>query len=470
MFLQGAGGVAVGLPLLEATSGRAWAQGQGPKRFIVFMTHQGLVKNAWRPSGSTNNWQLSEILQPLAPFKSKLNVIDRLDNKVNRANSRSNGHDSAARTLLTCEPFAANVASNGDILPSGSQVSNGYANGPSLDQVIATKMNVNTRFKSLDLGIGGRGDFSTQLLHAGPNDPITLNDDPRDLFNRLFSNLPPPGSTASPPPPPPAPTVTTLERIQARRGSVLDAVRDSFARVRGNLGSVDRARLDAHAEKIRTLEERFPNVPISQMREVPVTPGGGCEQPILPAFPNNYAPGTAYHDNITAQTMIDQLVMALTCDMTRVGTLQFVQYHDPTFPWLNVSVPGGFTNWHAMIHEALNTPSRATLIRVMTWYAEMFAYLLQQMDSIPEGDGTMLDNSLVLWLTEFGNGAVHGTWDMSFVTAGSAGGTVPTNRYLQDRDRSHCDLYTAILNAFGFPDRVFGRAEFNNGPLAGFVG
>ena len=470
MFLKGAGGVTVGLPLLEATSGKAWAQNQGPKRFIVFMTPQGFIMDAWRPSGTQQSWQLSQILSPLAPFKNKINVIDRTENEVNYLNQQSNGHNAAARTLLTAQPFAANVDGSGRLRPARDQVGDGFANGPSLDHYIAQRLNAQTPLLTLDLGVGGRDPYETTILHAGVNDPKTLNGDPRDVFNRLFSELPASGSGGGgTPPPPPSPTVTTLDRIRANRGSVLDTVRTSFSRLQARLGSTDRARLEAHADKIRTLESRFPDTPINDAPPPTPVPIAGCEQPSLPSFPNRYDPGNAFYDDVSARAMIDQMVMAMVCDMTRVGTLQFTQYQGPTFPWLDVNVPGGYSNWHAMIHEGQRGSGRDSMIQVMTWYTEMYAYLLQQLDSIDEGGGTMLDNSIVLWISDFGDGGGHDTYDLPFTMAGSAGGAIATNQYINGRGYWHSDLYTAILNAFGIPDNSFGWAELNDGPLPGLL-
>ncbi|MEL7371340.1 MAG: DUF1552 domain-containing protein, partial [Myxococcota bacterium] len=423
MFLQGAGGVTVGLPLLEATSGRAWAQEQGPRRLIIFMTPQGFIMDAWRPTGSQANWQLSPILQPLAPFKSKLNVVQRLINDVNTLNRNANAHNPAARTLLTCQPFSGNVNANGTLRSASRHVENGFANGPSIDQVIAQRLNAGTPFRTIDLGIGGSDVNENQLLHAAADDPVTLLGDPRDVFNRLFLNLPSPGSGGEPPPPPP-PT-STIDRIRARRGSILDTVHNSFSRLQARLGSADRARLEAHAEKIRDLEMRFGDTPVGEPPGPP--PSVSCEQPTLPTFPSRYSPSNANYDDVSARAMIDEMVMAMICDLTRVGTLQFTKYHGPTFPWLDANVPGNFTDWHAMIHDPPETASRTTRIQVMTWYAEMFAYFLQRLDAVQEGDRTLLDNSLVVWVSEFGDGSTHSTEDLPVVTAGGLGGRVPTD-------------------------------------------
>ena len=462
-FLRGAGGVAVSLPLLEATSGRAWAQNEGPRRFVFFHTPQGTVMDAWRPTGTETDWALSQILEPLAPFKTKLNVVSGLNNDVNYLNRRSNGHNAASRTLLTCQPFADNVDANGNLRPEGQQVGDGSANGPSLDQVLAGRLPAGSRFNSLDLAIGGSWLGENRILHAGANDPVSLFGNPNDVFSRLFADLPAPGTGGSGEPPPPPPPLTTIDRIRSRRGSVLDTVNASFSRLRAQLGAVDRDRLDAHADKIRVLETRYPN----DFGDSTFLPSGECEQPVI-ELPSNYESRSAQFENSSALAMIDQMVMALTCDMTRVGTLQFTQMQSPTFPWLGVQVPAGSDeNWHAMIHNFGNHTQ--TKIRVMTWYAEMFARLLERMDAIEEGDRTMLDNSLVMWVSEFSDGSGHYSRDLPFVFAGGLGGAVPTNRYIQTSDRNHADLYTAILNAFGFGDQSFGWADLNGGPLPGFA-
>lgn len=461
MFLKGAGGLTVGLPLLELGSGSALAQSTPvfPKRFIVFMHPQGMIMDAWRPTGSGTNFTLSEILTPLAPHQSNLVVLNGLDNAIRALNQLSNGHNSSARTLLTCMPFMANMNPDGSVKPRGEQVDNGNAAGPSIDQVIASRVGVTTQLRSLDLGIGGSRVGENQLFFAGPDDPVTLDGDPRNVWNRLFANYTPPSSGGGPTPPPPTP----LERLQAKRGSVLDAVYASFQQVRGRVGATDRERLDAHAEKIREIESRLQTTPMPPPQQT-----SACAVPTLGQQPAGYDASFLY-DHYNGPNMIDQLVMAMACDMTRVGTLQFTMYHRPTFPWLGEPIPGTWLNWHAMIHEARNTSSRPTMIRAMQWYTEMFAYLLQAMKNVPEGAGTMLDNSLVLWVSDFGEGAIHRTTDLPIVLAGGLAGALQTGRFLDFQGRTTGDLFTSILNMFGYPDTSFGLPGYSTGPLPGLA-
>lgn len=453
-FLRGAGGALVAAPLLESFATRAYGQtAQYPKRFVVFVHPQGMIMENWTPTGSGTNFQLSEILAPLEPFKSKIVVTSGIDNRVNALNETSNGHNAAARTLLTCMPYTQNLNANGTIKPRSQQVAIGQAAGPSIDQVIASRIGTTTRFRTLDCGIGGSRLGEAQMFSAGVDDPVTSESNPRTIFDRMFLDLDIGGE------PPPMPS--TRDLLRRKRGSVLDKVGESFTGLRERVSADDRARLDAHAQKVRELEMRLgpvedPTVPLS------------CAQPLI-SLPGGYQSTNANFDNVSATSLIDETVMALACDLTRVGTLQFTNFHAPTFPWLGQPIPGQWDNWHAMIHEARNAGGGPAMIAVMKWYTEQFAYLLQQMSLVQEGDGTLLDHSLVLWVSDFGQGQAHNTLDLPIVLAGGLGGAMQTGRYVNFANGNTGDLYTSILNMFGFNDQTFGYADLCSGPLAGLA-
>lgn len=457
--LRGASGIAVGLPFLELFSSEAKARpgGEGPQRMISFFHPQGMIMDAWVPTGTGSNYQLSEILQPLStlnpatgnPLSEDIVVVSGLDNVIMPLNADSYGHPSAPHTLFTCQPLAPNVAPDGTLLPNAQQTPNEdnnlFAAGPSIEQVIAERHGQNTMYRSVDLSIGGRAAaLMAPPFSAGVNDPIEPEDDPMAAFDRLFTDL----DVEDP---------TPLQRIRAARGSVLDTVGESFNQLQSRVGAADRVRLEAHLDKIRELELQVGGG----------TPLGACGTPSVGGVPGYDTDSwTDVGLDQVAPQMIDMAVMALACDLTRVSTLQFTIGHDPRFDWLGMGIPGQWDVWHSMIHEARYTTSgRPLMIAAMQWYTEMFVYLLQQLASIPEGDGTMLDNTVVLWLSEFGDGDGHGSQNLPAVLAGNACGRIQTGQHLDHTDRSIGDLCTTILQAFGDDDASFGfEHEAYHGP------
>jgi hypothetical protein len=451
--LRGAGGTLLTLPYLDYFAPRARAQAVSPKRLVIFQHPQGMVMDRWTPSGTGTGYTISEILEPMEAHRDKTLILSGIDNLVRLQMQRGNAHNPAARSLLTCFPYAGSMNENGTVKAAGEQVENGPAFGPSVDHVIATRQEVRTRFTRLDYKVNGMGVGENQIFWAEDQVPIEAQSDPVAAFDSLMSEI--------------GPVVTTepsyADRMRAHRGSVLDSVLDSFNRLAGRVGAEDRARLEAHAAMIRGLESSI-DIPISE----------GCMPPASgPAMPAGYAVNNRDFDNAAAPALIDNMVLALSCDLTRVATLQFADGHAPTFGWLGADVPGSWENWHDMIHSGQSDDaSRATMVQCMRWYTEQFAYLLSRMDAVIEADGnTLLDNSLVLWVSEFGNGGAHNTRTLPVVIGGSLGGAITTGRHLAMTGRTTGDLYSTLLNLFGYDDQEFGLTEsitnvtLNNGPF-----
>jgi hypothetical protein len=448
-LIRGAGGV-LALPFLEAFARPARAATKaGPKRLIVVTHHQGVVMNQWAPTGSETSFTLGPILQPLAPWQDRMVVIAGLDNRLPDLNSAGNGHQNADLTLLTGMPFADQAAA---VLTAG---------GPSIEQVIADRISADRPYRRLDAGIGGGtaggGLATSDHFHHAAGEAVAVTNDPDRLFASLFAGQ--------------ALSADELAALRVRRGSVLDGVLDSFEALRGRLGAEDQARLDAHADKVRELEAR-----------VTSDAAAACAAPTL-AFPSGYDYG--FDDDVTTPAQIDLLVEAMACDQTRVGTLSFLTGHDPTFPWLSVNggpvVPTGtYDNWHAMVHEGRD---EAGLVAGFTWYAEMVALLLSALDGKVDVDGDdLLDTTLVLFTSEFGNGAGHNTRKVPFTLIGNLGAGVSTGRFLDfmnggpDDDwasSDHCtnQLFVSLLAAFGQPDTSFGSTDplIDQGLLPGLL-
>lgn len=441
-FLRGAGGVALGLPFLETLHSPAQAGGSStPVRLVIMLHPQGTILDAWTPSATGTQFDLPPALAPLEPIKDDIVVLSGLHNGVLPIIGNS-GHGVAEPSLLTSMPMVTNIGPDGEIVDGYPPYSGGA--GPSVDQVIAERLGPVTPYSTLDLALGEQTD--TGFHFAGPDDPVTFEPDPRAVFERLFTDL----DVDDP---------TPIQALRNARGSVLDAVSESFGQLRERVSAADRVRLDAHADKIRQLEERFSNPPID------------CGQPVLD-LPAGYYPHDTF-DDVTAPAMIDMATMALACDMTRIVNVVFTSGHTPTFPWLGHDFAGQFPElgyWHELVHAVPGRPDvEAVALDVFRWYAEHFVALVQSLAQVPEGDGTMLDNTLVVWGSEFGDGSAHTSTRLPIVLAGRAGGQLVTGRHLDATGRTSGDLLVSILRMFGYDDTTFGWPGSSTGPVPGLV-
>ena len=427
-FLRGAGGIAVGLPFLESMStARASHQGQA-LRYLQFMHVQGTLVDEWAPSGSAQAMQLSNILSPLEPVRDEIIVVSNVSNPV-AYEFGVNGHVDSGRTIFTC---AANSGNNN------------LANGPSIDQVIAERMGAPTPFRTLQFGIGGAGVGEYQALYAGPQDPVPLAGSPVAVFDQLFSDFEDDPDAAP----------TTMQILRARRHSVLDAVKDSFDSTMQRVSAADRQTLELHAEKIRELEQELGNIGVA---------GDGCAVPVID-LPPGYNHNDAGQDHTSSRVFIDLMVMALACDLTRVGTLQYTNYHGPHYPWLGAGIPGAYPEWHSLVHDLPNMADVSVARTVYRWYMEELAYLLEQLAQVPDGDGSLLDHMLVMSTSELGDGAAHTTSRLPIVLAGSLGGQLQTGRHANLQGTRLGELYTTFIQLFGGNDMVFGNPAHCSGP------
>jgi hypothetical protein len=429
-LLRGAGGIAVALPFLESI-GPARAGGTtAPLRYLQFMHVQGTLIDEWAPSGPAAAMVLSEILSPLEPVRDHIVPVSGCDNP-SASDYGVNGHVNSGRTVFTCAPNSGN---------------NDLADGPSIDQVIADRLAAPTPYKSLQFGVGGSNIGEYQALMAGPQDPVPLDGDPRQIFDQLFSDLE--GDPATQP--------TALQRLRSRRASVLDAVLGELNGTMARASTADRQTLERHADKIRELETQLGNTGEA---------GTGCGVPTLD-LPGGYEPNDQGQDHISSRAFIDLMVMAMACDMTRVGTLQYVNYHGPHYPWLGAGVPGAYPEWHSLVHDLPNMGDLTMPRAVYRWYMEEYAYLLQQLAATPDGEGSLLDHMLVMSISELGDGAAHGTWSLPIVLAGSVGGRLATGRHVDLGGARTGELYTTFLQWFGASDTVFGNPAYCNGPVS----
>lgn len=455
-LLRGAGGVAIGLPLLDAMvkPRRAGAQSTAPKRFLVYFKPGGVVLDNWRPRGTEAEFTLGPVHQPLVPFQKQIAFLEGVDLKIAEIGAGGQ-HSKGMGGILT-----------GRELPVGPydtcQGLAGFPGGPSIDQVIAARIGQGTKVRSLEVAVnwptdkrdGGKAAPTNCITYSGPGEAVPPSIDPAAVWARLFTDI---GADAG---------QLALER--ARSKSILDAVVAEYAALSPRVGRDDRAKLDAHLSRVREIE--------LSLTAVADESTGACTKPTAPAPLGDPDAGrigepgsnTQKNEGLDARmpelgkVMMDLLVMAVACDLTRVGTMQWVDSQAyNTFPFLNL-----FDGHHAYQHDHGYQPDALT--KIDTWYMTQLAYLLQRLTDVKENGASLLDSTCVLFTSEIQVPNSHEQWSMPFLLAGG-GGTFRTGRYLKYGGASHNDMLVALQNAYGIPDQTFGNADYCTGALPGLL-
>ncbi|WP_437961751.1 DUF1552 domain-containing protein [Sorangium sp. So ce119] len=443
--LRGAGAIAIALPWLEIMGPERTARAAPApaKRFLSVYTPGGTVINRWRPSGTETNFTLGPILSPLAPVQDRLLVVDGLDLK----SARGEQHQSGIIAWLT--GTAQEGSSNG-----------GYGNGPSVDQVIASRISAGQKAKaSIEIAVRWATGKSHGLVSpmnaanfetAAPFKPIPPRLDPVEIFTELFGTLDP---TAG----------NDAARRLARKRSILDFLDGRYSALSSRLGAADRQKVDQHLTKIREIEMSLNNVPVET---------SACKAPER-VDTSDYNPRTGLNSSDNGsikdtstdaaipkvgKLMMDMLVMSLACDITAVGTLQWSDTEAKhTFPWLNLT-----EHHHYYQHDGGFKPAECELI--CNWYSKQHLYLLQEMEKVDMGGHSLLDESVVFFGSELSDPPSHNKTNMPFLLAGGGGG-LRTGRWLRYPNLPHNNLLVSILNLFGDARDTFGDPRYCTGPL-----
>lgn len=440
-FLRGAGGVAVALPFLASLWPRRARAEEGlfPKRFIVMFSPNGTVPGEWQPRGGERDFTFGPILAPLTPFRDELLVLKGI-NMTSAHYGPGDGHQTGMGHMLTARELL-----EGDLFEGGGGSGRvGWAGGISVDQQIANAVGTTTKLKSLELGVQVHGaTVWSRMSYLGPNQPIPPENDPRQVFQRLFADI-----GVSP---------AELVKQQKRRKSILDLVSGEYAALAPKLDSFDKQKLLAHLDAIREVEKRLT-----------VDFHGASEQCIVPAAPEVGAVADFHMqpENYEAvgRAQTDLLVAALACDLTRVGSIQ----------WSHSVSQRVFTELgHGQAHHDLshepdsNADAQQRLVEINAFYARQLAYLLGKLQAVKEGDETLLDHTCVIWVNELGKGNSHSRDEVPYVLAGKCGGYFDTGRYLQFTFTSHNDLLLTLCHAMGLSSMTsFGDERFSSGPLS----
>jgi hypothetical protein len=436
-------GAAMALPLLEAmapaTARAATAAPKPPVRMACIYFPNGVWQKSWIPETAGTDFQLPYSLEPLADFKSRLSILSGLDKKNSRG---GDGHYAKTANFLTGEPVAKTT---------GKDIS---AGGVSMDQLAASRLGHLTPLPSLELGIdpvisgidsnvGYTRLYGSYISWRSASLPVAKEINPRFAYERLFGAKDKPGRARR-------------TRHDEDNRSLLDMVLRDAADLRARLGRDDQVKLDEYLESVRAVETRIDFTLKPDPRDWKPENGGAT----LPAPPAERAP-VDFREHVTL--MLDLMALAFQTDSTRVLSFMFANdVSGRNFSFLP-GVPGGH---HDMSHHENKEEKTKAYAEITRWHAGQLAYLLGKLDSIREGEGTLLDHSMVLFGSSISDGNIHNPNNLPIVLAGGAGGAIKTGQHIASpKETPLCNLYVSMLNAFGVPTAEFGDSTGAIGEL-----
>jgi hypothetical protein len=435
-FLRGVG-VTLSLPLLDSMipAQTPLAKTAAKPQFrmgLCFMPH-GAVMDHWTPATEGANFEISRTLKPLEPFKDKLLVVSNLaHHNAAPAGPGDNGGDHTRSPAVFLNGVHPKRTDGADIRA-----------GVTIDQIAAQQIGQDTRLPSLELaiedysGLVGSCDvgFSCTYMNTiswrTPTTPLPMEINPRIVFDRLFGD----GATAE----------ERLERIEQER-SILDAVTSQVRKLQGGLGAADRNRVAEYLDTVREIERRIVLAEKQNATSgivVPETPAG---------IPDDHETHT--------KLMFDLMAIAFQADMTRVSTFMMareVSYR--TFPMLGISEA-----FHPASHHQNNATRLEQLTKINTYHVGLFAYMLDKLRSTKDGDGTLLDNTLMLYGSGMSNSNVHNHSPLPIVLAGGAAGRMKGGRHLKyPEETPMANLLLSVLHKAGVDQDSIGDSA---GPLS----
>jgi uncharacterized protein DUF1552 len=431
------------LPILNASG----QEPRRPKRLLLIFTPDGSADSDgpegpvdWKPVGSETAFTLHRIHEPLAPLQSKIVIPWGL--KMSAAGA---GEQHAYGSAGLWTGATLHDPQDGADFDGGNGHRTGWGSGPSVDQIVAAGFGANapyaraaddpmqeTPYRTLELGVQcGQPHSVYRTIYKGDSQPIHPEVNPVAAFTRLFS-----GPVGDP---------DALERIKAEQRSILDLLKGDLARVRTKISTEEAPKLDAHLEGLRKLEQRLDSTVV-----------GACSAPMQPGTSTGRDNNANYPTEIAS--MFDIMVHALACDLTRVASVQLSRgFSNVTHTWLGQTVAH-----HSTSHE--NADNRDKLMAIDNWYATQVVGMLNAMNAISEGNGTLLDNTLVVWGRELGSTS-HRMQPMPLVMAGGGQGALRTGRFIDVNNEPHAKLLVSICQMMGLSTNGVGDINPNSGPL-----
>jgi hypothetical protein len=420
-------GATLALPLLDSMVPALTAQSRTAAapvtRFGVFYVPNGMSMPYWYPQTEGPLDELPPTLRSLEAFKDRVLICGGLDDESANLVKGGGDHARSAGTFLTCVPYK---------ITNGADVSNAV----SMDQIAARELSKETQLASLELGIesnamlgncdgGASCAYTNTIAWRTPTTPLPIENDPRAIFERMF------GTTGSTDP------AARLERMRRDR-SILDLVGAELNGLERVVGPADQVKLDEYLEAVRDIERRIAMAEEQNTRELPVV-----DQPI--GVPNDYAEH--------AKLQMDLLALAYQTDLTRISTFMLArEVSGRAYPEIGVS-----DSHHPLSHHQDEPAKLERLHRINEYQVQQFAYLVEKLDALPEGDGSMLDSTLFLYGTGISDSNTHFHDDLPIALVGGKNAGIKGGRYIRyPADTPLANLHVTILEKLGVPVEAFG--------------
>lgn len=447
-------GATIALPFLNAMApGGLRAAGtaaKAPVRMAFIFMPNGVRQDRWTPEGDGADFKLSPILQPIERHRGEINILTHLGHENCEG---GDGHYAKTANWLTGTTIAKTTGKD-------------LRCGVSVDQVFAQQLGHQTRLASLELGtepIHTGVDFNVNytMLYGShiawrtPTSPLPPEINPRFVFDRLFREN------------------AAQRRASAMENkSVLDLVLSDARALRGKVGVEDQQKLDEYLESIRSVEQRIEadiarvasgeNLDPAMKAEI-----GSLDERITRIMAGNKAdPGGRLRLDHTehSRLMMDLITLAFWSDSTRASTFMFGwAVSGKNFSFL----PGVTQSHHELSHHENHHDKLDQYQKINTWHVDQFAYMLDRMKSIKEGEGTLLDNSMVMFGSSLRDGNSHNPNNLPLILAGKGGGKIATGRHLvSPKDTPMCNLFLSMLQTAGVKADRFGDSKE---PLKGLV-
>jgi hypothetical protein len=413
-------GVTIGLPFLEAMlPSSVWAgvstwKAKSPLRLAFLYVPNGMNMSLWTPKETGSNYQLPVSLEGLSAFRKDFTLISGLTCDKARPNGDGAGdHARAMSAFLTC---SQPKKTSGDIRV-----------GISIDQLAAHKIGGATKLPSLEIGCDKGGNagscdsgyscaYSNNLSWRSASTPMPKETDPKQIFERLYG----------------------VPKNLDDRLSVLDSVLDETHRLEHQLGGADRRKLEEYLTSVREMETRLQRHKTEQRTLAPPMP-----KPT--GIPKEYA------DHL--RTLADLMILAFQADITRISTFAFAnEGSNKSYKFIGVS-----EGHHDLSHHGGNKEKLEKIASINQFHLSHLAYVLGKLKSIREGEGSMLDHTMLLYGSGIGDGNRHNHDELPILLAGRGNGALQPGRHIRvPKETPIANLYLAMLDRLGVTAKNFG--------------